>query len=313
MTSRSCLHAIRPVLLACLLLGVGPTVAAGPANDPAPSFERARALIATDPAAAAAMLDELARSGNVLAQMLLGAMLLEGKSVPQDRSLGLAFLQVADANADWMFDEATRKRVRALAQQYQFELPGSELIKADQLAASIMAAQDEKLLAEMQPALLRYTDQVPVKARPGIVFAKDPVQVAAPPAAAESPPVRLGCALEPGSGCGGAPEVGAAGHCTGRLQIADTPATSRGNGVRILQPDYPVALRRTGKGGAAHILTHVDSSGWICSAIVARSAGEARLDAAALESLRQWRFLPATKSGVAVESLKYLAITFRLN
>jgi len=45
---------------------------------------------------------------------------------------------------------------------------------------------------------------------------------------------------------------------------------------------------------------------------VARGAGDARLDAAALESLRQWRFLPAKKDGVPVESLKYVALTFRL-
>jgi TonB family protein len=304
-------RATRAAVLGYLLFCACVAAIAGPVDDPDLSFDQARSLLAKDPRAAAATLDQLARSGHGRAQMLLGVILIEGKRVPQDRPLGMAFLQVAATQADW-YDGQSVDQIQALTRRYQLEMPGDELIEADRLAGDITIELDKLLLVDLRPALLRYTDQALVRVRPGISFGSEPVQLAQPPPDATGQSMRLGCVLERRSGCDGAPAVGEANHCTGRLFNADAPATARGPGVRVNPPEYSDAMRRSGRQGTVSILTHVDSSGWICSALVARSAGDKRLDAAALEAVRQWRLLPAKKAGNAVESLKYLNVTFHL-
>ena len=47
----------------------------------------------------------------------------------------------------------------------------------------------------------------------------------------------------------------------------------------------------------------------VCSVIVTESAGHPRLDAAVLEAVRQWKFMPAQKAETPVEALQEFAIT----
>jgi TonB family protein len=283
------------------------------AQESTPSFERAQSMRAADPLAAASMLDGLARLGDVRAQMLLGAMLIEGKEVPRNGPLGLAFLQVAAAQSEWMFGGNTSNQVEALVQRYQLAMTGQELLEADRLARDITMETDREKLAELRPALQRYTDEQAVRARPNIAFEKEPVQIAEPTPVADGQLMGFGCARERGPGCVGVTAVNTPGLCSGRLMVSDTPPNSRGEGARVPPPVYPVSLRRAGKDGTVVLLAHIDSSGWVCSTIVSRSAGDARLDAAALETVRQWRFVPATKGGVPVEALTSFQVTFRLN
>lgn len=308
--------------LAIVVLGGFPLTAvavAEPAKSEAsaqkssPSFERAQSMRATDPRAAASMLDGLARLGDLRAQMLLGAMLIEGKEVPRNGPLGLAFLQIAAAQADWMFDGSIGKDVEALVQRYQRAMTGPELLEADRLASDITMEMDREKLAELRPALQRYTDEPAVRALPNIAFATEPVQISEPTPVAGGQLLALGCAKDRGPGCVGAPAASTPGQCTGRLLASDTPPNSRGEGARVPPPVYPASLRRAGKDGTVVLLAHIDGSGWICSAIVSRGAGDARLDAAALENVRQWKFVPATKAGVPVEALKSFQVTFRLD
>lgn len=278
-----------------------------------PSFERAQSMRAADPRAAASMLEGLARLGDMRAQMLLGAMLIEGKEVPRNGPLGLAFLQVAAAQSEWMLGGDTSDQLEALVQRYQHAMTGREMLEADRLASGIMMEMDREKLAELQPALQRYTDEPAVRVRPNIAFGTEPVQIAEPTPVADGQLLGLGCARERGPGCVGAPAANTPGQCTGRLLATDTPPNSRGEGARVPPPVYPVSLRRAGKDGTVVLLAHIDGSGWVCSAIVSRGAGDARLDAAALENVRQWKFVPATKAGVPVEALKYFQVTFSLN
>lgn len=300
------------VMLALLMVSASPATESVKSDELAPSFERAQALRPTDSKAAAAMLDQLARAGDIRAQMLLGAMLIEGSQVPQNRSLGLAFLQVAAARADWMFDGNTGDEIQALARRYQLAMSGRELLEADRLAGGITVDIDRNTLAELRPALLRYTDEPAVRALPNIAFASETVQIADVKPVADGQLVGLGCAGGRGPGCVGAPPLGTPGQCAGRLLASDTPAKSRGEGARIPPPVYPVDLRRAGKEGSVRLLAHIDSSGWVCTAIVSRGAADARLDAAALESVRQWKFVPATKAGEPVEALTSFQVTFRM-
>lgn len=299
-------------ILACLMVGASPATEAVKSDELTPSFDRARSLRSTDSKAAAAMLDQLARAGDIRAQMLLGAMLIEGSQVAQNRSLGLAYLQVAAARADRMFDGDAGDEIQALARRYQLAMSGRELLEADRLAGAIMVDIDRNMLAELRPALLRYTDEPAVRTLPNIAFASETVQIADLKPVADGQLIGLGCARERGPGCVGAPPLGTPGQCAGRLLASDTPAKSTGEGALRPPPVYPVELRRAGKEGSVRLLAHIDSSGWVCTATVSRGAADARLNAAALESVRQWKFVPATKAGEPVEALISFQVTFHL-
>ena len=192
------------------------------------TYERARALLGTDPKAGAEMLERLARAGDALSQFQIGAMLLEGKNVPQDRPLGLAYMKLAERNellelrrGRATVDPAFRAQAREMVRYYESQLSGSELIATDQHLAAIAAKQadsDKVDSTRMQRALKPYTSETAVRARPTIGFAGESVQISVPPVVDEGQAMRLGCAAEHrGGGCRGAPEPRTVGHCTGRI------------------------------------------------------------------------------------------------
>jgi len=260
------------------------------------------------------MLVDLVQSGDPRSQLLFGMMLIEGKQVPQDMALGLAYVKMAAASQNPTFGKLIGEHARAAVTQYELRLPGSEIIKAEQLAARMTQEKDAKDVIALQPALTPYTTEKLVKAHP-IVFSTEPVQLSVPPVAASKQLVRLGCAAENSGGCSTAPKPGTAGHCTGRLSRVDYDAAMNGANTLIVLPDFPLALRRQRHrlDATVGVLAHIDSSGWVCSAIVTQSGGDARLDASALEAVRQWKFLPAEKAGAPIESLKHFTVSFRQN
>ena len=65
-------------------------------------------------------------------------------------------------------------------------------------------------------------------------------------------------------------------------------------------PVYPSTSRRRGEEGTVVLAIHIDARGRVTAARVARSSGHARLDRAALEAVRHWRYQPATRAGVAI-------------
>ena len=62
------------------------------------------------------------------------------------------------------------------------------------------------------------------------------------------------------------------------------------------RPEYPMASRRQGEQGRVVVLARVDWQGMVVSTHLRQSSGFDRLDRAALEAIRQWRF---TVSGTA--------------
>ncbi|MDR7554012.1 MAG: TonB family protein [Armatimonadota bacterium] len=54
----------------------------------------------------------------------------------------------------------------------------------------------------------------------------------------------------------------------------------------------------------------VRADGTVGAAAVAVSSGHAALDAAALDAARAWRFLPARRDGVAIDSVVLLWVLF---
>jgi protein TonB len=77
-------------------------------------------------------------------------------------------------------------------------------------------------------------------------------------------------------------------------------------------PRYPDAARSTGDQGTVTLRVRVARDGTASGVSVEKSSGSPHLDAAALEAVRAWRFVPARRGGDAVESWMLVPILFRL-
>jgi len=83
-------------------------------------------------------------------------------------------------------------------------------------------------------------------------------------------------------------------------------------GVNPLPP-YPASARRMGMEGVVLLEVIVAPDGSAREVRVLRSSGHAMLDEAAVSTVRaQWRFIPARRDGVPVESRAEVPIRFRL-
>lgn len=279
----------------------------------AESYEAAQTLLASDPASGRAMLDRLARKGDGRAQLAFGVLLFEGRGVPQDRPLGLAFIKQGTNHPFVAANPMIGPKARAALQQYELQLTGSELVTAARLVAEMTAERDRERAAAMQAKLTPYTQEKVVRTQPGIAFESDTVHIAVPAAATDNPSMVIGCALDRrrvrGS-CGDAPAPGTPGHCTGEIRSNDTPVTRWTQQGYFRMPELPHKLRQPGLAGTATLVAHVDSSGYVCSIIVATSSGYPEFDRSALASVRLWRFAPATRGGAPVEALHAFATSF---
>ena len=79
-------------------------------------------------------------------------------------------------------------------------------------------------------------------------------------------------------------------------EVDETPRTLPTN----RKPDYPFAALQAGIQGRVELRVLVDATGAVSAIAVHASAGETSLDQAALATVRNWRFEPARRRGVAV-------------
>jgi periplasmic protein TonB len=79
-----------------------------------------------------------------------------------------------------------------------------------------------------------------------------------------------------------------------------------------IEPTYPSASRRAGEEGTVRLKVLVDEKGRPRDVAVANSSGFPRLDQAAMEAVRKWRFVAATDGANAISAWTQVAITFRL-
>lgn len=92
------------------------------------------------------------------------------------------------------------------------------------------------------------------------------------------------------------------------------PQASIDNASRMLNPPvYPVDVQKQGVTGMVVLVVDVSTDGSVSGARVDRSAGDQRLDAAALDAVKQWKFLPATKDGKPVASQVRVPVDFRVD
>ncbi len=78
------------------------------------------------------------------------------------------------------------------------------------------------------------------------------------------------------------------------------------------KPSYPRLSKRMGEQGEVRLRVLVAVDGRVASVQLSRSSGFERLDEAALESVKQWRFKPATQGGEPLETWVEVPVKFVL-
>lgn len=79
-----------------------------------------------------------------------------------------------------------------------------------------------------------------------------------------------------------------------------------------IEPKYPKESRRKGEEGSVTLSLMIDASGKVTDAVVERSTGFARLDAAAKEAVLNARFKPAKANGRNVPATARITLDFKL-
>lgn len=92
-------------------------------------------------------------------------------------------------------------------------------------------------------------------------------------------------------------------------------ATARSSSPRPVAgnplPEYPITALRRGEGGTVLLQVQIDKTGQPIDVDVARRSGSRDLDRAAVQTVRDWRFEPATRNGKPVSSVVELPIAFQ--
>lgn len=78
------------------------------------------------------------------------------------------------------------------------------------------------------------------------------------------------------------------------------------------KPPYPSASRRLGEAGTVYLRVHVSAEGHAHKVELKTSSGFPRLDQSALDTVAQWRFVPAKRGSAAVTSWVVVPIVFSL-
>lgn len=79
------------------------------------------------------------------------------------------------------------------------------------------------------------------------------------------------------------------------------------------QPVYPLLSRKRGEMGTVHIKAYVEPSGQASRVVLHRSSGYERLDTAALDGVKQWRFVPARENAQPIGRWVLIPIPFGLD
>ncbi len=82
--------------------------------------------------------------------------------------------------------------------------------------------------------------------------------------------------------------------------------------LRNPAPPYPALAKRMGEQGKVVLRVSVTPQGTADSVDVKTSSGSPRLDESALKTVRNWKFVPAKRGDVAVQSWVLVPIIFKL-
>jgi len=79
------------------------------------------------------------------------------------------------------------------------------------------------------------------------------------------------------------------------------------------EPEYPRLSKRMGEEGRVLLHVLVNESGAPAEVSLKKSSGSERLDEAALEAVKKWRFIPARKDNIALSAYVDVPIRFSLS
>jgi protein TonB len=82
--------------------------------------------------------------------------------------------------------------------------------------------------------------------------------------------------------------------------------------ARDFQPPYPPQLLRTGVEGKAVVRVLIGTDGRVKQVAIISADDPLFADATERQALRKWRFRPATRDGLAVESWKQMTVRFEI-
>jgi len=149
-----------------------------------------------------------------------------------------------------------------------------------------------------------------------------PVRAVAPPAPRPAPPAPVLALPEPQAREGASftveparvpePAVAAPEQQTQVASVAVTPPSFNAAYLRNPSPRYPASARRAGTQGTVTLRVQVTREGLVARVDVEKSSGSPHLDAAALEAVKAWRFVPARQGAEPLESWVLVPIVFRL-
>lgn len=77
-------------------------------------------------------------------------------------------------------------------------------------------------------------------------------------------------------------------------------------------PNYPVEALAARVEGVVTVRATIDAAGVVAEVDVATSSGTASLDLAALNAVRNWRFAPARKAGLAIKTVVLVPVRFSI-
>ncbi|OGW62112.1 MAG: hypothetical protein A2V83_00100 [Nitrospirae bacterium RBG_16_64_22] len=166
-------------------------------------------------------------------------------------------------------------------------IPVELMLVEPEAPAAVPAPRQKPRVAEKRPPV---PQPEPVKATENVLPEK--VEAPAPPAA--SKPAEAVSPDEPI-----------------RQAQAVLPAGSLAVSHRVL-PAYPKMARRHGLEGTVVLRLLVAETGNVGDVVVDAPSGCIDLDKAAIDAVRKWRFIPATRGGVAVAVWVRQPVTFRL-
>jgi protein TonB len=77
-------------------------------------------------------------------------------------------------------------------------------------------------------------------------------------------------------------------------------------------PNYPLSAKRKGVQGKVLVSVLVKTDGTASAAQISRSSGSSDLDNAALEAVKEWKFIPARRGGELVQASVTVPVEFKI-
>jgi protein TonB len=94
--------------------------------------------------------------------------------------------------------------------------------------------------------------------------------------------------------------------------VTITPPRFNADYLRNPAPAYPPISRRMGEEGKVILRVHVNERGMPAEVQIKSSSGSQRLDTTALETVKQWKFVPARRGDTPVDAWVLVPISFSL-